>query len=445
MDKPGLRQLLLIPLSTLLALVAVLLLGKAPDWVVLLTLLVCALGFYLLVWGKAHRDFRRLGQYLDDLGPHAPANPVPSMGLEEFEDLSRALDAARDRLASALGHLAVHREELRLVLASIGDALWSQNYDGELEWGNEPFRALFPVFDPNNRQKYWEVIRDHDLLNALESLSGEPSRQITDIQIQGRAYLLSVSRNDQSRRRVCILHDIDAIRQTHQMKKDFIINLAHELRTPLTAIKGFSEAMQASPDGDHTRHLRIIHSHTERLIRLIRDLEQLIRLESAATLELQEINLHTFLDNIRLILEPELEARGLWLRIGLDPARPRLVCDPFRLEQVFLNLAQNALRYTESGGISIRSLACGEDTVFEVTDTGRGIAAEHLPRVFERFYVADPSRNKSLSGTGLGLAIVKHIVLLHQGAIVAESEPGRGSTFRFTLPSLSLPERRDHD
>ncbi|HNT51911.1 MAG TPA: ATP-binding protein, partial [Candidatus Syntrophosphaera sp.] len=76
---------------------------------------------------------------------------------------------------------------------------------------------------------------------------------------------------------------------------------------------------------------------------------------------------------------------------------------------------------------------------------GRGIAAEHLPRVFERFYVADPSRNKSLSGTGLGLAIVKHIVLLHQGAIVAESEPGRGSTFRFTLPSLSLPERRDHD
>ena len=222
------------------------------------------------------------------------------------------------------------------------------------------------------------------------------------------------------------------------MKKDFIVNLAHELRTPMTAIQGFTEAMLASPEQDYTRYLKIILNHSQRLNHLIGALEQLIQLESTAQLELQNINLSTFFDNISLILEPEIQEKGLNLEINLDPAIPRLVCDPFRLEQVFINLVQNSLRYTDKGYISIKSRKEENKVIFEVSDTGTGIAPEHLDRIFERFYVADPSRSRSRNGTGLGLAIVKHIVLLHHGEITVSSTLGEGTTFKITLPQINL-------
>ena len=114
---------------------------------------------------------------------------------------------------------------------------------------------------------------------------------------------------------------------------------------------------------------------------------------------------------------------------------PRLECDPFRLEQVFINLVQNSLRHTERGSIIIRAMRQEDFLRFEVEDTGEGIQRQYLDRVFERFFVADPSRNKGQSGTGLGLAIVKHIVLLHRGKIMVASEPGKGARFTILLPS----------
>jgi two-component system phosphate regulon sensor histidine kinase PhoR len=349
--------------------------------------------------------------------------------------------AARE---TAISHLAVHREELRQVLSSIGDVLWSQDYDGRIQWTNEPFQQLFPAYDPEHVQNLEDLKPSVDLLSRIRDAERNPNLPPQEIFTHGHSFVLSLSRNDHTRREVLILHNTDALQQTARIKKDFIVNLAHELRTPLTAIKGFTEAMQESPGTDHARHLKIILSHTRRLIHLIRDMEQLIRLESSSNLELQEINLATFLENIRLILEPDIHEKGLSLDITLDPTAPRLVCDPFRFEQVFINLVQNSLRYTDSGGISIRSFARGEDVVFEVADTGRGIGIEHLDKIFERFYVADSSRNKSRSGTGLGLAIVKHIVMLHQGEISVSSEKGVGTTFRITIPVNQPDISRPH-
>ena len=135
-----------------------------------------------------------------------------------------------------------------------------------------------------------------------------------------------------------------------------------------------------------------------------------------------------------------VEEKGLYLKIELDEDLPYLTCDPFKLEQVFINLVQNSLRYTITGGITIRSQKLKNEALFEVCDTGTGIDNIHLPRIFERFYVADPARNKTQSGTGLGLAIVKHIVQLHQGSITVQSELGKGSVFSVFLPLLQAPE-----
>ncbi|MBW6513224.1 MAG: HAMP domain-containing protein [Candidatus Syntrophosphaera sp.] len=440
MDKPSLNRLLFFSQLLILAVLAILLTLKTPSWLIIAVMAGVVMAVLLMIGKNLCRHYDIISKVARRIAGGDHSQRIPSLSLDEFDLLGRELNDMLGSLDSTISHLAVHREELRLVLSSIEDVLWSQDFEGRLEWANKPFRELFPAFDSRREQKFWEVIRDPGLLDLIRSMQDQPDRQAADILIGEHSYILSFSRNDEARRMVFILHNIDPIQQASQMKKDFIVNLAHELRTPLTAIKGFTEAMQESPGTDHSRYLAIIHSHTQRLIHLIRDLEQLIRLESVAEIENREISLKTFFDNIRLILEPEIAEKGLYLRIELDPAVPRLVCDPFKFEQVFINLAQNSLRYTDSGGITIRSQAGENGVVFEVVDTGKGIAREHLPRIFERFYVADPSRNKSQSGTGLGLAIVKHIVLLHHGEISVDSDLGRGTVFRLLLPRLKQAE-----
>ncbi|HQP62870.1 MAG TPA: ATP-binding protein, partial [Candidatus Cloacimonas sp.] len=298
----------------------------------------------------------------------------------------------------------------------------------------QSFQQLFGEINPKQQIYYWEVIRDPVLLSFIKNSENSKDKLLKEAEIEGHYYLFSSTHNDVAKRRVFILQNIDEIRQVEQMKKDFIVNLAHELRTPLTAISGFAEAMEDSINVTNRRYLHIIQNHTKRLIHLISDLEQLIRLERSGSIELQEINLITFLNNISLILSPIIEEKGLYLKLELDDNLQRLVCDPFKLEQVFINLVQNSLRYTTKGGITIKSKLIQKEAFIEVSDTGKGIDNIHLPRIFERFYVADPARNKTKSGTGLGLAIVKHIIQLHKGRITVQSELGKGTTFSIYLP-----------
>lgn len=434
MDKHSLNRLLIVAHALILAVLALLLFAGSAPWLTLLIMAAVVSIVLLYLRKNLRRHYGLISEVARRIAGGDHSQRIPALELDEFDLLGRDLNQMLGTLDATINHLAVHREELRLVLASIEDVLWSQNYEGGLEWANKPFRRLFPAYDARRKQMFWEVIRDPELLRRVEGESGQADKLHADIILDGHCYMLSVSRNDQARRKVFILHNIDAIQQASQMKKDFIVNLAHELRTPLTAIRGFADAMRSAPGADHTRYLTIIQGHTLRLIHLVRDLEQLIRLESGAQLEKQDINLETFFANIRLILEPDCAEKRLTLDIVLAPNLPRLGCDPFKLEQVFINLVQNSLRYTETGGIRISAEAAAHAIRFQVSDTGRGIAPEHLPRIFERFYVADPSRNKRESGTGLGLAIVKHIVMLHRGRISVDSALGKGAVFTIELP-----------
>jgi len=134
------------------------------------------------------------------------------------------------------------------------------------------------------------------------------------------------------------------------------------------------------------------------------------------------------------IFEPRLKEKGLSLTINADQSLPDVMADAFKLEQVFVNLLDNAIKYTETGGITVSLLQRNGHVLIEIQDTGIGIPREHLPRIFERFYVVDSSRSRKLGGTGLGLSIVKHIVLLHHGTIEVQSNSGAGTTFLITLP-----------
>ncbi|HPV14974.1 MAG TPA: ATP-binding protein [Candidatus Cloacimonadota bacterium] len=435
MEKHSLNGTLIIFNGFNLVLLGVLLRSGMQLLPTLLIMLLSTSMVQFLTFRLLNRQYKEIKDITEKVSMGDHSQRIPTLNVEEFNELGQSINKMLGKLDGTIGHLAIHREELRLIVGTIQDALWSINAEGKIEWANSAFAQLFNLYDETRMQYYWEVIREVSLLNYIREFDSSPENRIQEISLGEHAYLLSGSQNPDAQRTVLLLQNIDDIHRVEQMKKDFIVNLAHELRTPLTAIKGFSEAMEETADNTNMRYLKIIQNHTNRLINLINDLQTLIRLEQNYSINLREINLLTFFDNIKLILSPLFEDKEVELEIDIDPAQPRFCVDPFKFEQIFINLVENSLRYTEKGKILIRSKATDKDLTIEISDNGSGIAPEHLPRIFERFYVADKSRNRNSSGTGLGLSIVKHIVALHNGTIDVSSALGRGTTFTIVIPA----------
>jgi two-component system phosphate regulon sensor histidine kinase PhoR len=236
-----------------------------------------------------------------------------------------------------------------------------------------------------------------------------------------------------------VFYDITELERVDRMRKDFVINVSHELRTPLAAIQGYAETLLDGAIDDpsvNRRFVKIVWRNAERLAQLTADLMTLSQVEvntrefHFSPHSVQEL-LEEAGDSISMILEKKSIA------LQIDCADPNLVveCDSGAIHQVLNNLLDNAAKYTpERGTIILRARQEGEGVDFSVTDTGAGIAAEHMPRLFERFYRVDKARSRALGGTGLGLAIVKHLVLAHGGSVKVRSVLGDGTTFSFRLP-----------
>ena len=241
-------------------------------------------------------------------------------------------------------------------------------------------------------------------------------------------------------RSIVMTRDVTEAERLDAMRRDFVANVSHELRTPLTVVNGFLETLlDAEPPLDELRlrHLRLMHEQATRMNRLVEDLLMLSRLEAEETpLAEDEVDVPALVAGLRA------EAMALSggrheITCSSEPVRLRGSRDELR--SAFGNLVSNAVRYTPSGGrIALAWRAQDDGAVFEVRDSGIGIAAEHLPRLTERFYRVDRSRSRETGGTGLGLAIVKHVLMRHQGRLLVESEVGQGSTFRAWLPAARL-------
>jgi two-component system phosphate regulon sensor histidine kinase PhoR len=230
---------------------------------------------------------------------------------------------------------------------------------------------------------------------------------------------------------------VTGLRDLERVKRDFVVNLSHELRTPLTSIKGYLETMEQDPSGRQGDYLEIIKRNADRLGLIVEDLMRLSELEDSQTrLNPERTDLRQLLDSVIPAFVHRIKEKGLALEINAGDQPLWVMADAFKLEQVLVNLIDNAVKYTERGAIKVSLRKDEGGVVIEVADTGIGIPREHLPRIFERFYVVDKSRSRKVGGTGLGLAIVKHIVLLHNGSIDVESTPGLGAKFTIALPSV---------
>ncbi|HTG80839.1 MAG TPA: ATP-binding protein, partial [Geobacteraceae bacterium] len=238
---------------------------------------------------------------------------------------------------------------------------------------------------------------------------------------------------------VAVFHDISDLKRLERVRKDFVANVSHELRTPVTVIKGYAEALlsglpETDPEQSH-RFIETICRHAERLADLITDLLTLSELESGGmALELASLSLEATVRRVASLLERRAQEKGIAIDITPVLEAPPVLADRRRLEQVLINLLDNAIKYTPANGsVTVSAADAGDMVRIAVTDSGIGIPPKDLPRLFERFYRVDEARSREQGGTGLGLSIVKHIVQLHGGTVAVESTPGKGSTFSFTM------------
>ncbi|HVF44862.1 MAG TPA: ATP-binding protein [Pyrinomonadaceae bacterium] len=242
---------------------------------------------------------------------------------------------------------------------------------------------------------------------------------------------------------VGVFFDITRIEQLERVRQEFLSNVSHELRTPLTSIITFVETLEdVGADDPETalRFLSVIRRNAGRMSALINDILELSAIEAGTVaVEPARVRLSPLVNECFTALAPRADARGVGLVNGVGPDA-FVRADARRLEQMLTNLVDNAVKYTRAGGeVRVSHERAGARDRVHVEDEGEGIAAEHLPRIFERFYRVDSARSRDMGGTGLGLAIVKHLARAHGGEATARSEPGLGSTFTIELPSEFPP------
>jgi len=355
----------------------------------------------------------------------------------ELKELQDSFNLMTARIRESFAEISRQKEFLDRVIALIREGLLVIDREGKITLRN---RGLAEVggLETVPGTDYRDAIRDPILRGFIDRCREEKSGGAVEVSFGANPYWARASYDRDGDVLVVVFHDLAEMKKLEEMKKKFLVDISHEMRTPLTAIRGYTETLREEAGPGQQKHLEIIAGHTDRLMRIVEDLLLISRLEEAGTLNPEPLGLTGLARRTLEAFRPRLEEKGVEIRLEAPDREIEIAADPEKLERVLFNLLDNAANHTEAGSIACRIRRDGDRAVITIEDTGGGIAAEHLPRIFERFYVADRARTRKPGGTGLGLAIVKEIVLLHRGTINIESTPGKG-----TRVSVSLPLRAD--
>ena len=431
-----------------LALLAVIIVGDAAAWHVGLLLAGLGLGAWIGRRSLRSRMGRRMDKVLDAAGMALDGRtPVMDDEVQDDEGMQRIWDgfeklAARSRFLEGCDSVPFHR-----LLNSMSDGFLAINLQQRILYINPAARTFFNIGDADvaNRQVA-EVIRRNSLNRAIsEALASEESVRTT---LPPKSASSGVTLgahcmpwNDADGRLaglVIVLSDTTRLARLEKIRRDFVANVSHELKTPITSLRGYSETLLDDdniPAATRRRFIETMHRQALRLENIIDDLLNLSRIEAGADTFPSE------LQPLRPIVQEAIEtcrlkAADRQVRIEFScQDNPSSPVNANLLEQAVVNLITNAIKYGPDGGEVRITLARHDNAVdISVSDQGDGIPAEHIPRLFERFYRIDKARAQTQGSTGLGLAIVRHIMILHQGSVSVKSELGHGSTFTLRLP-----------
>src|SRR3989441_859177 len=367
----------------------------------------------------------------------------PDSRVPEIAQHALALRAMHDQLATRFTDLRRQREESITLIESMSDGVIAAGARGEIVSCNTAARRLLRRRPAEPLPPLAELFHDKAAREVVRQVLAGADLEQRTLELDGRQ-LLVTARSLPDGGTLLVLRDVSALRRLEAVRRDFVANVSHELKTPLTSIVGYAETLVArtAPVSEARRFAETILSNARRMQRLVDGLLDLSRIESGGWRPApQVVEVESAARDAWEALAGQAAAAGVALETAVVPDAHALLVDPDALRQIFLNLFENAIRHTPSGGRVRVSAELGRDgVVLAVADSGAGIPAEHLPRIFERFYRVDPGRARDQGGTGLGLAIVKHLVEAHGGQVAAESALGHGTTIRLTFRE-QVPER----
>ena len=430
-------------------------LARSQRWLLLgfLAWAAAALAGGLAVASRLARPVADLSLAAARLADGDVSAPIPAAESSELAALADAIASLREQLVERGLTIGRQGTQQEAVLGSMIEGVLAIDARQRVVGINRAAADLLSV-DPDRaiRRPLQEMVRNPDLrrfaLRAIDCrepveddllLRGARDRTI---RLRGTA-LRDLSGEGGA---VIVLNDVTDMERLENIRRDFVANVSHELRTPIASIKGFVETLldgAGDDPADQRRFLSIIARQADRLASIIEDLLALSRIEQSegtGDLPRESVRMADLLSAVTGDCLPRAGDRSIRLEVACDPAIEAMINAPL-LEQALINLVDNAIKYSDPGRtiwITVATETGAADrpaaVVITVRDEGCGIEAEHLPRLFERFYRVDKARSRKLGGTGLGLSIVKHIVQAHRGTVAVESEPGVGSTFTIRLP-----------
>lgn len=388
--------------------------------------------------------------------------PIEIRSQDEVGRLAGMFNHMAERLRDTLTEMADEKRKVEAIVSHMADGVLAVDAEGRLLFINPAARAMLAVAEPEEAligrhpKEIWADLPIGDTLARV--LAGDDSDQWPSATDEGlhltlgdrvlRASVAPIRRTEGTPGTggqgttvgaVWVMHDVTEFAELDRMRKEFVANVSHELRTPLTTIKSYVETLlhEDMPDGEMQRQfLRVVDAEADRMSRLVQDLLQLSQLDyRRVQWDLEYIRLSELVDQAYRKLQAQAEAKDLRWEHRHPDDEPLVYVDPDRIQQVILNLLSNAIEFTPPGG-SI-TVTVGRDKGHlrvAVSDTGIGIPAEDLPRIFDRFYRVDKARARTLGGTGLGLAIAREIIAAHGGQMGIESVEGQGTTVWFTVP-----------
>jgi two-component system, OmpR family, phosphate regulon sensor histidine kinase PhoR len=392
---------------------------------------ILAIGALFLVFYHTHQlaQFERWTQSDID----APV-PLGSWVWEQaFANLYRRMRQHKE----AEKNLATTLTQMREAAEAMPDGMVILTGDDHIEWFNgraTNYLGLDPEHDIG--QPLANLVRQPEIIEFITRRNfGEPLivKSARDPRLTLALQIIPYG----SEQKLLVTRDISKLEEVETMRRDFIANVSHELRTPLTVLCGFLETLESLPanDPEAPRFLKLMKTQADSMQHLVNDLLTLSQLESSQNLTKQEpVNIAKLAERVHAD-SLALSAGSHRITLQID-SHNKILGSETELASAFGNLASNAVRYTPQGGeITLHWYSNDTGAVFEVRDTGVGIAPEHIPRITERFYRVDRGRSRDTGGTGLGLAIVKHVVLRHQAELIIDSTPGKGSGFAIRFPA----------
>jgi signal transduction histidine kinase len=353
----------------------------------------------------------------------------------EIGDLATALHRMAEQLAHRLDALEADDQLMTAVLESLEEGVIALDDRGTVVRINERARSLLGARAslPFAREL---LPRDPTLREAMDAALAGSSTSPAEVALHDRTVAVA-SRPLRTGGGVVTVLDLTTIRRLETIRRDFVANVSHELKTPLTAVSGYAETLldDAIPADQRRRFVETIHDNATRMQRIVDDLLDLSRIESGGWRpNVVLVDVAGVVHDVFTAIQPSAAAKGLALVADVAPDAAHVRVDPTAFRQVLTNLVENAVRYTRTGSVTLRTRRTTDGVRVDVSDTGIGIAPEHLPRIFERFYRVDAGRSRAEGGTGLGLAIVRHLVDAHGGRVEATSAIGRGTTISALLP-----------